>query len=169
LLEESHPQQNTLWMGLGYLPIIGQKQSSSSDVLGSSNSVPHIAHSPCNLRCPVAVWIMSNTSAADFSRTDIHKKQEMPPFKSVLGSHFNMGKVCCCRYILLRFNKLKPISTPSAFWVWNNGVSVKNVPDSRCTNIVAEVFYDTRNAVIAPRWIFICQPQYWFDASTDAN
>ena len=43
----------------------------------------------------------------------------MPPFKSVLGSHFNMGKICRSRYILLCFNKLKPISTPSAFRIGN--------------------------------------------------
>ena len=59
-------------------------------------AVPHIAHISCDLRCPVAVRIMRNTSAADFSGTDIHKEQEMPPFKFVLGSHLHVGEVCCC-------------------------------------------------------------------------
>ena len=69
-------------------------------------AVPHITHIPGNLRCPVAVWIMSNTSAADFSGTDIHKEQEMPPFKSVFSCQFCMGKVCRGGNILLGIDEL---------------------------------------------------------------
>ena len=87
----------------------------------------------------------------------------MPPFKTILGSHLHMGEVCCCRYILLRFNKLKPISTSSAFRIWNNAMSVKYIADGGCGNIIAKVFHYSGDTVIAPRGITVCQSENLFD------
>ena len=116
---------------------------------------------------------MRDSSATDFSGADIHEKEQMPPFKTILGSHFNMGEVCCCRYILLRFYKLEPIPTPSALRIGNYAMSVKNIADCGCRNIITEILHDSGNALIAPSWIVVCQPEnfsydFFFDRFTAA-
>lgn len=41
-------------------------------------AVPHVTHITGDLRGPVAVGIMRDSSATDFSGADIHEKQQMP-------------------------------------------------------------------------------------------
>ena len=59
--------------------------------------------------------------------------------------------------------KLKPISTPFAFGIWNNAVSVKYIAYSGCGNITTKVFYYSGNAIIAPSGITVCQSENLFD------
>ena len=86
-------------------------------------SIPHITHISGNLRSPVAVGIMSNTTASDFSWTDIHKEQQMPPFKTVFCRQFSMGKISSGGNILLDVDELQPVPTPSAFLIpWTSRI-----------------------------------------------
>lgn len=78
-------------------------------------AVPHVTHITGDLRGPVAVGIMRDSSATDFSGADIHEKQQMPPLQATWRCQFHMGEIGCCRNILLRFYKLKPVPAPSAF------------------------------------------------------
>ncbi len=84
-----------------------------------------------------------------------------------------MGEIGCSRNILLRFYKLKPVPAPSAFRIRNNAMSVKNIADCGCRNIITEVLHDSSNALIAPSRIAVCQPEnfsynFFFDRFTAA-
>mgnify|MGYP004530549315 CR=1 FL=1 len=76
-----------------------------------------------------------------------------------MACQFHMGEIGCCRNILLRFYKLKPVPAPSAFRIGNYAMSVKNIANCGCGNIITEIFHDSGNALIAPSRIAVCQPE----------
>ena len=83
-----------------------------------------------------------------------------------------MGEIGCVRNILLRFYKLKPVPAPSALRI-GNYMSIKNIADCGCGNIITEILHDSGNALIAPSQVAVCQPEnfsynFFFDRFTAA-
>ena len=81
-------------------------------LLPQHEAVPHVAHVPGDLRCPVSVRIMNDAARPDFPCADIHEKQQTLPNQTGRRKTLHLGEVHRRRHILLRFNKLIP---PSRF------------------------------------------------------
>ena len=80
---------------------------------------------------------MNNTSQAYFPAADVHKKQQTLTNQSEWSQTFHLGEIRRCGYILLRFDKLRPISAQSPLGIRNDAVYFQNMPNRCRTDIVS--------------------------------
>ena len=101
-------------------------------------------------RCISQYACSDSVCPSDFSRPDVHEKQQAFSDKTVWSQYLHLGEIRRRRDVLLRFDELIPVAAFPAFRIGNDAEVIQYVLDCRCADIVSEILHGSGNPVVAP-------------------
>ena len=118
--------------------------------LTQHEAIPHVRPIPGYLGCPVAVRRVDDTGATDFSRTNVHEKQQTFPDEAIWSQYLHPREIGCRRNVLLRFDKLIPVAAFPTFRIGNDAEVIQDMFDCRSADIISEILHGSGDPAIFP-------------------